>query len=371
MKKATVFTLSLLGTSLLTGCAWQPWNTSDSAKISADLRAHRILPHARIQHGGDSAAAFYTLGRHLQREGKLDDAERAFLRTLDFDSTHQEARNALAVIAASRGDITQAIKLLSSLAASHPDQPHLLANLGYAHYLNGDYRQAKQHLVQALALAPDNESVRQKLVLVNERLGEPEDEQGAAAFAKSSPVRIPEANDGLERNPVIKLTEGVYQLIRPLNAAAAKPHVAQCELPEQPSMPPPKSAVSASAETPLPVAANAESLRIELANGNGIRRMARTVRDLIAESGTLPWRVVRVINYDKFSVPITRIEYARYRYEAARELAGTLGVAALLRPNYQLGDSQLRVVLGRDFPSAGVLRERLASGNATLVAGLE
>lgn len=81
--------------------------------------------------------------------------------------------------------------------------------------------------------------------------------------------------------------------------------------------------------------------------------------------------VVRVINYDKFSVPITRIEYARYRYEAARELAGTLGVAALLRPNYQLGDSQLRVVLGRDFPSAGVLRERLASGNATLVAGLE
>lgn len=371
MKKSTAFTLSLLGTSLLTGCAWRPWNNGDSVNTSPDTRAPSILPYARIQDGGDSAAAFYALGRHLHREGRLDDAERAYRRTLDVDSTHQEAHNALAVIVASRGDIVQAIDMLSSLAAAHPDQPHLLANLGYALYLKGDYRQAKGHLIQALVLAPDNELVRQKLALVKEKLGESVDEQGAAELARSGPVPMPEVSDGLERNPVIKLTEGVYQLIRPLNAAAAKPYVAQCELLEQPSSPMPKMTESASAHTLLPVAVNAEKLRIELANGNGITRMARTVRDLIAGFATLPWRVVRVINHDEFSVSVTRIEYARHHYEAARQLAATLGIAAQLRPNYQQGDTQLRVVLGHDFRSAGALRERLASGSATLVADLQ
>ena len=98
-------------------------------------------------------------------------------------------------------------------------------------------------------------------------------------------------------------------------------------------------------------------LRLELANGNGVNRLARSVRDLIAGS---QWQVVRVINHEEFTVPVTRIEYARHRYEAAREFAQTLGVAAQLRPNYQQGDTHLRVVFGRDFRSTDSLREHLA-----------
>ena len=148
MKNRPLLAFALATSSFSAGCAWFPWGPDDVTSSSRGVQA-RIIPHARIQDGADSAAAFHALGRHLQREGRLDDAQRAFRRALDFDPAYAEARNALAVLAASRGDLVRAIDMLSSLVALHPDQPHLLTNLGYAHYLNGDYLQAKEKLMQA------------------------------------------------------------------------------------------------------------------------------------------------------------------------------------------------------------------------------
>jgi hypothetical protein len=108
-------------------------------------------------------------------------------------------------------------------------------------------------------------------------------------------------------------------------------------------------------------------LRLELVNGNGVNRLATSVRDLISGS---QWQVVRVLNHDEFGVPVTRIEYAKHRYDAAQSLADTLGVAAQLRPNYHQGDTQLRVVFGKDFRTTEGLKERMASGLPTL-AGTE
>ena len=369
MKKPPLLTLTLVSSSLVAGCAWLPWHTdsaADSAAPSSREVHGRIVPHARIQDGADSAAAFHALGRHLQREGRLDDAERAFRRALDFDPAYTEARNALAVLAASRGDLAQAISTLSSLVDLHPDQPHLLANLGYALYLNGDYVQAKERLIQALTIAPDNDSARQKLALVKEKLGETSDEQGTEQQVTEKPRLPREAADLRDRNPIVKLTDGVYELIRPLTKEAAKPYVAQCDIPEVPHL---QTKPKAAEPQPIQSAASAGSLkvRLELVNGNGTHRLARSVRDLI--SGP-QWQVVRVINHDEFSVPVTRIEYAKHRYGAAQELADTLGVAAQLRPNYQQGDTQLRVVFGKDFRTTAGLRERIAS-STTLLAGAE
>ncbi len=361
MKNQPLLALTLLSSSLAAGCAWLPWNSDESRQSSREVQG-RIVPHARIQDGADSAAAFHALGRHLQREGKLDDAERAYRRALDFDPAYAEARNALAVLAASRGDLVRAIDMLSSLVALHPEQPHLLTNLGYAHFLNGDYLQAKERLMQALVIAPDNESARQKLSLVKEKLGESFEDQDSAQLAASSALPGKEFAEPVSVNPIVKLTDGVYQLIRPLVAETAKPYIAQCELPEVNSLK--ASATSSGVQTPPSVAmANTERVRLELINGNGINRLARSVRDLI--SGP-QWQVVRVINHDEFSVPVTRIEYAKHRYGAARELAGTLGVAAQLRPNYQQGDTQLRVVLGRDFRTTEGLRDRVVTSTPLL-----
>ena len=111
-----------------------------------------------------------------------------------------------------------------------------------------------------------------------------------------------------------------------------------------------------------------DKLRIELANGNGVNRLARTVRDLM---GGTQWQVIRVINHEEFGVAITRIEYAKHRYAAARELSDALGISAQLRPNYQQGDTHLRVVFGHDFRSVDALRERLATDSAPVMARLD
>lgn len=365
MKNTPLLTLTLLSSSLVAGCSWLPWNTDSTAPSSREVHG-RIVPHARIQDGADSVAAFYALGRHLQREGRLEDAERALRRALDFDPFHTEARNALAVLAASRGDLAQAISTLSSLVALHPDQPHLLANLGYALYLNGDYIPAKEKLIQALMIAPDNDSARQKLVLVKEKLGETSDEQETEPLLAQKPHLPRGTADSRDRNPIVKLTEGVYELIRPLSKEAVKPYVAQCELPEMPPMQTKLKVAELQSPQSLAIA-SISRVRLELVNGNGVHRLARSLRDLITGP---QWQVVRVLNHDEFSVPVTRIEYAKHRYGAAQALADTLGVAAQLRPNYQQGDTQLRVVLGKDFRTTAGMRERAASSMPTL-AGAE
>lgn len=402
MKNRPLLALTLVSSSLAAGCAWFPWN-SDSTATSAREVHGRIVPHARIRDGADSAAAFHALGRHLQREGKLDDAERAYLRALEFDPAYAEARNALAVLAATRGNLAQAIEMLSSLVASHPDQPHLLTNLGYAHYLKGEYALAKERLMQALSIAPDNDSAQQKLALVKQKLGEPADERDAIHQIVEKSRTSKEATDHSDRSPVVKLNEGVYQLIRSLPIEEAKSYAARCDLTAAPQ-PAPKlmpaattpaattpAAMTPAATTPTattptattpattspdrPVAVTVattvtatgnERLRLELVNGNGITRLARTVRDLISGPH---WQVVRVLNHEEFSVAVTRIEYAKHRYGAAQELADALGVAAQLRPNYQQGDTQLRVVLGKDFRTTEGLRERVASSMPLLVVG--
>ncbi len=365
MKNKSLLALTLLSSSLAAGCAWIPWNQGSDSTPSTELRA-RVVSKVREHDGTESAIAFHALGRHLQREGRWDEAERAFGRALDFDPSYAEARNALAALAALRGDLQGAISTLSSLVTLHPEQPHLLGNLGYAYYLRGDYVLAKQKFSQALIIDPHYDAAWQKLLLVREKLGEASDEEhlGSPAMTTIAPKSDPAMSAAL--NPIVKLSEGVYQLTRPLRIETTKAPVAQSDLHEVHP-----SAISARSCVPqsLPISAGAgtEPLRLELLNGNGINRLARSVRDVLAGPH---WRVVRVANHQVFSEPVTRIEYAKHRYNAARELAAKLGVAAQLRPNYQQGDTHLRVVLGRDFPTTEGLRERLA-GSVPLLAEIE
>lgn len=381
MKNMPLFTLAMISSSLMMGCAWSPWSQSHTPQI---------VPHARIQDGGDSALAFYTLARHLHRQGRLDDAERAYRRALDFEPDHLEARNGLAALAASRGDLAQAIASLSSLVAAHPDQPHFIANLGYAHYLNGNYPQAKSLLQQAVSLSPDNASAQHKLALVLEKLGETVDSVVDTQQATLMPATLPAAHKASESgNQIVKMSEGIYALTRQSDLVPQvplMPVLAKCDITE-PVHTAQMSQVSADSAAlivstesaaiagssvrggistvPPAIQSLPVSLRIELANGNGVRGLARSLRDLINGD---QWQVIRVVNYQAFAVPLTRIEYAKSRYAAAHELADALGIVAQLRPNNQQSDTQLRLVLGHDFRTTEGLRERLSAYRAPALA---
>jgi tetratricopeptide (TPR) repeat protein len=371
-RKSTL--LLMAGSALLPGCAFFDPPQSGSA-AEAPLK---IVPFARVSDSRGSAEAWYTLGRHMQRSGRLDEAANAYRRALEVDVDYTEARNGLAAISAGQGDIDQAIVILEQLNSARPEQAHVLANLGYARSLKGQYLEARIALEQAAALAPDNASIRAKLDTVLAAMGE-DRPSSPGEGAGEVPIIVALA-DGRAEEVIVSLSPGIYELrqqgviavpapvLENVRATAAvKPDsvLASTPLPTAPAaaatpagLPQatlPQASVPASA-----AAVQRISERVEIINGNGVAGLARSLRALISSD----WKVIRVLNHVSYTVRATRIEYAKSHYQAARQLAVDLGVEAQLRPKAAVDDVHLRVVLGHDYRSVDPLRSRLGSALA-------
>lgn len=363
MKRKPRWLLSMVGASLLGGCAANP--------PIPPIAEPTVVPFATIRDAADSADGYYALGRELQRSGKFDDAERAYRLALELEPDHVDARNGLAAISVNRGDVDLALSILGSLAASHADQPHLLANLGYAHYLKGNYFDARVALEQAVALDPANERTRDKLRMVLQKLGAPETEMPPPA--EDTPLAL--ESGGMTAEPgIVEVSPGIYEL-KPAAAVLAADTVAPTAAAPQVLVPSPSAhaesvppsrvaelvpAIPASTGTPEANAALAtrKPSKLEIINGNGVPRLARSLRDLVRGA---EWDVVRVANHANFNVPMTRIEYGRGNRQSAEHLVRGLQVTPVYRFNDALGE-RVRVVLGYDIRSLETLRQRAAEG---------
>lgn len=353
MKKSSSILMALCGSSVLLGCASNASNSAfgSTAPISSTLQAFI-----------DTAQSLYNRGRELHKASRLTEADQYYQQALKIDPSNMDAQNALAAIDASRGDIDRAIRLLESLAEAHPDAAHVYANLGYAYYLKGQYALAQETLERATMLDPSNENSWKKLNKVNTEIYRKE----MLAHKDAANKQIVLAGEGVEIN---QITPGVYALRypdteeQPLQAMQTQSTHMQLTQPAQvaklnvlvsPAVAE-HPAASMPVATSMPVASSTS--RVELVNGNGVTGLARTLRGLIAEQ---QWKVVRTRNNEQYTVKATRIEYAYSYYPAARQLAETMGVSAVLRPNNQQEGSNLRVVLGRDYTSVEPMRQRVA-----------
>ncbi len=364
MTRKSTWIMGLVGAGLLGGCA----STS-----KPPLAESRVVPYAKIRDAADSADGYYALGRELQRSGKFDDAERAYRLALEMDSNHIDARNGLAAVSVNRGDLDLALSILQGLVANHPDQPHLLTNLGYAHYLKGNYFDARVALEQSVTLDPANQRTRDKLKAVMKKLGVPESHY-PEVLAEMEPVPDPVAVDTVPA--IVSVAPGVYQL-KPAKAGivvsetrnAPEPQVLiPAKASSEEAAPAPATKVVDLAPVPArqPVPADppqapvstARMAQVEIINGNGVSGLARSLRALVHGS---EWQVVRVANHARFNVPMTRIEYAPGNQEAAQYLAKDLQVNPVYRYNEALG-SRVRVVLGYDLRSIESLRQRAPVG---------
>ena len=329
MKKSSTILMALCGSSMLIGCASNSTHTAFGSPdpISSTLKAFI-----------DTAQSLYNRGRELHRESRLAEAGQYYEHALKIDPSHMDTQNAMAALDASRGDVDRAIRLLSSLAESHPETAHVHANLGYAYYLKGQYALAQESLERATMLDPSNENSWSKLDKVNAEIYR----QEMLAHSVADNTELAQSADAIGIKSVMP---GVYVLRyadEPLSAQIAPTAVAEPEMRQR----------------QLPVTSQATAAgRVELVNGNGITGLARALRGLIADK---QWKVVRTRNNDQFSVKRTRIEYASSYYPAARQLADTIAVDAVLRLNDHQDGSNLRVVLGHDFKSVEPLRQRIA-----------
>ncbi|UUZ70759.1 LytR C-terminal domain-containing protein [Polaromonas sp. P1(28)-8] len=118
----------------------------------------------RVRHSADqTAATYYQLGKYHQERGNVDLARAAYAYSVDLDGRQLEARNALAAIHAQQGRLEDAKVLLLQLVAEYPAVAHPYNNLGFVHYLQGNYDAAVATLQRALVLDSENQRTRNNL----------------------------------------------------------------------------------------------------------------------------------------------------------------------------------------------------------------
>ena len=93
--------------------------------------------------------------QQLLREGRVNEAERAFQAILEADPEHVEALNVTGLIALRDGATARALSLLGRAAALHAANPMTHHHLGLAHEASGDLQSAIASQRQALQLRPE------------------------------------------------------------------------------------------------------------------------------------------------------------------------------------------------------------------------
>lgn len=370
----------------------------------ADI-GYRGMPAAPLARATGSADDAYVLGRQQHLASRFPAAIESYQAALHADPRHVNATNGLATLYAEQGDFPKAIKLWQELtgpaaAASGPSSAFLFSNLGYAHFLNGDFRQAIAALERACVLDPLNHRAWRHLGSSLEKIGQAERAQlmykqaatleqhdfkadyalaqrsGVVAIDSAVATAPAAAADGWATTEVRKTGSGMFELRRAAPAAkpvlarpappaqpvpAEKPVAAAAPEPEAMSMRGPEDEATEEPETAQVVtspvddpaadevageaAVAEEPTRLEIRNGNGVTGMARS---MASRMGDASLRVTRLSNEKGFNVEHTRVEYQGGFREAANRLAERFGSTSV----HEVDDchaADVRLVIGRDL----------------------
>ena len=378
MIKLKPIALAAMGCGLLTACSAPP-----------APRPLALQPVVRGDMPGNQAASWNRLGRFHHERGQLALALGAYAQSLALDANQLDARNAVAVIEAQRGDLELAHKALVALVKDYPAEAQPHTNLGYVQYLMGDHAGAAQTLRRAMALGAGPKAF-QNLQLAEAAMGKTSgpdapqlagaapavpDPLAAAPSVTAPPVvaaPAPEANLALLSDapaaPVPGAARSEPQKLSILSSSSARDVASRMELikfagnvyelrarvADQPAAAPVESAAPISvAVEPKPAAqttvqaapaSQVRMARLEVANGNGVTGMARRFRSVLGQMG-IP--VERLSNAKPYRQMVTVIQYSPGFEQQATSLQKALQGKAQLS-SQQLASSDVRLVLGKD-----------------------
>ena len=331
----------------------------------ADLGRH-LAPDAVPAPAAANANAneAYVLGRSLHMARRFEAATAAYLAALAAQPQHVNARNGLATLYAEQGEFARAIPIWQQLtresdSKAGPETAFLFSNLGYAHFLNGEYDNALAALEKACLLDPLNDRAWEHLGSALDKLGQADRAQlmykqvaalrqhdFKADYALAQQPVAPAIEKAVNAGPrdanawatteVRQLANGMFELHRiPATAQAqAEPLPAPVPVPVRHEL----LAV-------LPAVASPEKAMLEIRNGNGVTGMAKA---LSMEMDQQTVRVVRLSNQRPFDVRQTRVEYQPAFREAAERLAERFGNAVVIEAG-SVKPANLRLVIGRDI----------------------
>ena len=115
-----------------------------------------------------------TLGRLYKLAQNSNEAEAAYKKVLELDPAHEEALIGLAMVYSDLGDQPRAAEMLRRVVAKNPTARTLTA-LGRTYEQQKEYAQAAEIFKQALAMSPDNASLKYSLaenLLMSEQMDE-------------------------------------------------------------------------------------------------------------------------------------------------------------------------------------------------------
>jgi Flp pilus assembly protein TadD len=140
----------------------------DSNRWEQAERAYRELLAENETHYGAHAG----LGIVLLRQGKHDEAEKPLQVALSVTTEDWQVHNAMAVVLDLKGNMEMAWKNYEAALKFRPNDPVILNNYGYSHYLSGDWVEAQQYFQMSIAIDQNYEQGWRNLGLVLIRRGD-------------------------------------------------------------------------------------------------------------------------------------------------------------------------------------------------------
>ncbi|MEN6366820.1 MAG: tetratricopeptide repeat protein [Thermoguttaceae bacterium] len=118
------------------------------------------------------AATYHRLGRTEHRKSDLDQAETYYNLCLDRNANHTDCYRGLAVLLAEQGRTDEAFRLIEGWVQRQPNTADAKIELARLNEEFGNRQAAKEHLIEALAVEPDNTRALTALGKIREDSGD-------------------------------------------------------------------------------------------------------------------------------------------------------------------------------------------------------
>ena len=291
-------------------------------------------PVLNVTHSTAITDADYQIGRSYQGRLQYGAAIAAYRKSLEAHPGNAEAHNALGVIYASQGKHEQAVVELMAALALAPTAAHIHNNLGYAYLLQGRNADALAALKVASRLDPANERSRENIKIAEKRLGHeapnPPNVQVATAVGAEFKSPPTDKDGGHSTVRLVSVAPSIFEL-RQGSSTQAKPSL------------------------PLATKTAPETVRLEVANGNGVTGLAKRTSSSLKRRG---YAVARLTNQVPYKQMITEIQYRQGQENQARRLNALLSAPAKLVESSHLRPGVgVRLVLGRDVVQRSLFTE--------------
>ncbi|MCZ7569366.1 MAG: tetratricopeptide repeat protein [Ardenticatenaceae bacterium] len=141
---------TLLNAEEPTASALPDWLAAEETQIDTSRRAEGSLPPS------DAGVEAYQAGLLAYEENRLDEALRAFERTVKLDPSHVEAHNYLGSVYFLQGRTDEAVRAFNQALELDPDHAESYLNLGLVYQETNQPAQAIQMFERYLELEPDS-----------------------------------------------------------------------------------------------------------------------------------------------------------------------------------------------------------------------